>query len=89
MVRVFANSLRDLSSIPDRVIPNTKKMVLDAPMLKIQYYKVRTKVRCSNQGEKIDPSLTPWCSSYRKGGLRVTLDYGRQLYLYIHICIYK
>ena len=27
------------------------------------------------------PSPTPWCSSYRKGSLRVTLDYGRQLYL--------
>ena len=26
------------------------------------------------------PSPTPWCSSYRKGSLRVTLDYGRQLY---------
>ena len=24
---------------------------------------------------------TPWCSSYRKGSLRVTHDYGRQLYL--------
>ena len=27
------------------------------------------------------PSPTHWCSSYRKGSLRVTLDYGRQLYL--------
>ena len=27
------------------------------------------------------PSSTSWCSSYRKGSLRVTLDYGRQLYL--------
>ena len=26
---------------------------------------------------KIAPSPTPWCSSYRKGSLRVTLDYGR------------
>ena len=24
----------------------------------------------------------PWCSSYQKGSLCVTLDYGRQLYLY-------
>ena len=29
----------------------------------------------------VAPSPTPWCSSYRKGSLRVTLDYGRQLYL--------
>ena len=31
--------------------------------------------------EGVAPSPTPWCSSYRKGSLRVTLDYGRQLYL--------
>ena len=39
--------------------------------------------------EGVAPSPTPWCSSYRKGSLRVTLDYGRQLYLlYIYIYIY-
>ena len=32
------------------------------------------------QGRSSAPP-TPWCSSYRKGSLRVTLDYGRQLYL--------
>ena len=30
------------------------------------------------------PSPTPWCSSYRKGSLRVTVDYGRQLYFYLY-----
>ncbi len=30
MVRVFANGLGDRGSIPGRVIPKTKKMVLDA-----------------------------------------------------------
>ena len=29
---------------------------------------------------QVAPSPTPWCCSYRKGSLRVTLDYGRQLY---------
>ena len=28
-------------------------------------------------GNGVAPSPTPWCSSYRKGSLRVTLDYGR------------
>ena len=28
-------------------------------------------------GNGVVPSPTPWCSSYRKGSLRVTLDYGR------------
>ena len=40
MVRVFANGLEDLGSIPGRVIPKTQKMVLDASLLNIQHYKV-------------------------------------------------
>ena len=40
MVRVFANSLGDWGSIPGRVIPKTKKMVLDAALLNTQHYKV-------------------------------------------------
>ena len=42
MVRVFAKCPSDLGSIPDRVIPKTKKkMVLDATLLNTQYYKIR------------------------------------------------
>ena len=41
--RVFANSLEDRSSILGRVIPKTKKMVLDAALLNTQHYKVRIK----------------------------------------------
>ena len=33
----------------------------------------------------VAPSPTPWCCSYRKGRLLVTLDYGRQLYIYIFV----
>ena len=43
MVRVFANGPRDLGLIPCRVIPKTKKMVLDASLLNTQHYKVRIK----------------------------------------------
>ena len=43
MVRVFANAYGDLGLIPHRVIPKTKKMVLDAILLKPQLYKVRIK----------------------------------------------
>ena len=43
MSRVFANGLGDWGSIPGRVIPKTQKMVLDAPLLNTQYYKVRIK----------------------------------------------
>ena len=39
MSRVFANGPGDRGSIPSRVIPKTQKMVLDAALLKTQYYK--------------------------------------------------
>ena len=79
-VRVFANGPEDLGSIPGRVIPKTQKMVLDASLLNTQHYKVRIKGKVEQSREGVAPSPTPWCSSYRKGSLRVTLDYGRQLY---------
>ena len=79
-VRVFANGPGDLGSIPGRVIPKTQKMVLDASLLNTQHYKVRIKGKVEQSREGVAPSPTPWCSSYRKGSLRVTLDYGRQLY---------
>ena len=91
-VRVFANGPGDLGSIPGRVIQKTQKMVLDASLLNTQHYKVRIKDKVEQFREGLAPSPTPWCSSYRKGSLRVTLDYGRQLYflyIYIYIYIYK
>ena len=57
-------------------------MVLDATLLNTQQYKVS--VKRSNPGKVVAPSPTPRCSSYRKGSLQVTLDYGRQLYWQIH-----
>ena len=56
-----------------------KKMVLDASLLNTQHYKVRIKGKVEQSREGVAPSPTHWCSSYRKGSLRVTLDYGRQL----------
>ena len=87
-VRVFANGPGDLGSIPGRVIPKTQKMVLDAALLNTQHYKVRIKGKVKQSREGVAPSPTYWCSSYRKGSLRVTLDYGRQLYFTIYIYIY-
>ena len=71
-----------LGSIPGRVIPKTQKMVLDASLLNTQHYKVRIKGKVEQSREGVAPSPTPWCSSNRKGSLRVTLDNGRQLYLW-------
>ena len=72
MVRVFANGLGDQGSIPGRVIPKAQKMILDTFLLNTEHYKVR--IKWSNPGKGVAPSPTSWCSSYRKGSLRVTLD---------------
>ena len=85
---MFANGPGDLGSIPGRVIPKTQKMVLDASLLNTQHYKVRIKGKVEQSREGVAPSPTHWCSSYRKGSLRVTLDYGRQLY-FTYIVIFS
>ena len=43
MSRVFANGPGAWGSIPNRVIPMTQKMVLNAALLNTQHYKVRIK----------------------------------------------
>ena len=84
---MFTNSPGDLGSIPGRVIPKTQKKkkkkkkkkkerkVLDAT----QHYKVRIKGKMEQSRERSSNLPPPWCSSYRKGSLWVTLDYGHQL----------
>ena len=62
MFRVFANDPADLGSIPDRVIPKTQNMVLDATLLNTRHYKVRIKGKVKQSRERVVPSLTPWCS---------------------------
>ena len=52
MVRVFANGLGDLGSIPGRVIPKTFKMVLDTSLLNTQHYKVRIKGKVEKSRER-------------------------------------
>ena len=51
MSTVFANGLRDLGSIPGRVIPKTQKMVLDAALLSTQHYKVGVKGKVEQSRE--------------------------------------
>ena len=53
-------------------------MVLNTSLLNIQQYNV-SKVKWSNPGKGVVPSPTPWCRSYWKGSLLVTLDYSHQL----------
>ena len=51
MVRVFANGLGDLGSIPRRVIPKTRKMLLDASWLNTRHYKVWIKDKVEQSKE--------------------------------------
>ena len=65
-------------------------MVLDASLLNTQHYKVWIKGKVDQSRKRICAPPTPWCSSYRKKSLKVTLDYGHQLYFCIYIIyIYK
>ena len=85
--RVFADGPGDLGSIPGRVIPKTEKMVLDASLLNTQHYMVRIKGKVEQSREGVAPSHTPWCSSYWKWSLWVTVDYSRQLYFYLQYAV--
>ena len=77
VVRMFAKGPGDLGSIPGRVIPKTQKMVLDASLLNTQHYKVRVNGKVEQSRERSSALPDIWLSSYRKGSLRVTLDYDR------------
>ena len=54
----------DRRSIPGRVIPKIVKMVLDTSLLNTQQYKLRIKGKVEQSRERVEPSLTPRCSSY-------------------------
>ena len=57
VVRVFANCLGDLSSIPGQVIPKTFKMVLDTSLLNTRQYKIRIKGKMEQSRERSSPPL--------------------------------
>ena len=48
---MFANGPGDRGSIPGRVIPKTKKMVLDAALLNTRHYKIRIKGKVEESKE--------------------------------------
>ena len=51
-VKVFANGLGDLGSIPGQVIPKTQKMVPDATLVNTQHYKVQIKGKVEKSRER-------------------------------------
>ena len=52
MGKMFANGPGDRGSIPGRVIPKTKIMVLDTSLLNTQHYKVRIKSKVEQSSER-------------------------------------
>ena len=58
-----------------------KKWYLIPPCLTLSNVQYVSRVKWSNPGKGVALSSTLRCSSYRKGSLRVALDYSRQLYL--------
>ena len=45
-------------------------------------------VKWNNPEKGVAPSPMPWCHSYWKGSLRVTLNYGCQLYFCVCVSVY-
>ena len=66
---MFTNGRDDQGSIPGRVIPETKKMVLYAALLNTQHYKVKIKGKVEQSREWSSTPPTPWYSSYWNGAL--------------------
>ena len=52
------------------------------PCLILSIIRYGSKVKWRNPGKGVAPFPTPWCSSYRKRRLLVTLDY-----IYICVCV--
>ena len=52
-----------------------KKWYLMPPCLTLSIMRYRSMAKWVNPGKGVVPSPTPWCSSYRKGGLQDTIDY--------------
>ena len=57
------------------------------PCLTLSIIRYGSRVKWSNPGKVVAPTPTPRCSSYRKGTHRVTFDNGRQLYIYMCVCV--
>ena len=81
MVRVFANGPGRPGFNPrSSHIKESKKWYLMPPCLTLSIIRYGSRVKWVNPGKGVVPSPTPWCSSYRKGSLQLTLNYSRQLY---------
>ena len=81
MVWVFANGPGTEVQSQVESYQRLKKWCLMLPCLTLNIIKYGSRVKWSNPEKELVSSPTPRCSCYRKGNLRVTLDYGHLLYL--------
>ena len=68
---------------PVEVNKRLKKWYLMPPILTLSIRRYESRVKWGNPGQGVEPSPATWYSSYQKWGLRVTLEYGHQQYLYL------
>ena len=61
-----------------------KKWYLMPPCLTLSIIRLGWRVKWSHPGKGVTLFPIPWCSSYRKGSLQVTLN--NFIYIYYHIC---
>ena len=67
---MFANGQGDQVESYQRL----KEWYFRPPCLTLSIINYGSMVKWSNAGKGVGPSPTPWCSSYRRESLRVTLD---------------
>ena len=77
MIRVFANGPWHLCSVLGWVIPKTQKWYLRPSCLTLSNIRQGSRVKWNSPGKGDPPK--PWCCSYWKGSIRVTLDYDSML----------
>ena len=80
MGRVFTNGPGDQVQSQVESYQRLLKWYLIPPCLTLSNIRDLSRVKWSNPKKRVAPFPIPQCSSYRKGSLRVTLDYIRQLY---------
>ena len=86
MVRVFTNGPETWVQSQVTSYQRLKKWYLMPPCLTLSIIRYGSSVKGSNPRKGVDPSPTLWCSSYRKGSLRISLDYGHQLLYSLCTC---
>ena len=78
---MFANGLGDWGSILGLVIPKTQKMVLDAPLLNTQHYKVLIKGKWISPRKRVAPFPALFCVvAIEKRAFGLLFDFGRPTY---------